>query len=38
MPDRGVAVLGWAWVVVGLGAYLWQFRPLADAILRSLGF
>ena len=31
-----VGILAWGWVAGGLGLYLWQFSPLAEAILRSL--
>ena len=31
-----VGILAWGWVAGGLGLYLWQYSPLAEAILRSL--
>jgi hypothetical protein len=33
---RRAAVMLWLWVLGMLGAYLWQFRDLADPILAVL--
>jgi hypothetical protein len=37
-PPLPILVLAWFWVVGCLGAYLWQFRDLAPALLRLAGF
>ncbi len=32
-----LATLMWVWVAAALAAYLFQFRQLIDAVLRTLG-
>lgn len=37
MGAKGLTVAAWLWVVAGLAAYLWQFRPLLAPLAAKLG-